>query len=239
MTVALALSFLGLAIWIYLLLFRGLFWLMLERDGGDAVAPKSWPLVAAIVPARDEAETIARSLESLLRQDYPERLRIILVDDQSSDGTADIARRVTGGERIEILAGTAPPAGWTGKLWALKQGIDHVGRDADYLWLTDADIVHAQDNLKHLVMRARGNDLALVSLMAKLNCESFAERFLIPAFVFSLRCSTHSLGSIAVAILCRGSGRMHAGKNATRSKKRAASNRYATRSSTIAHSPAV
>jgi hopene-associated glycosyltransferase HpnB len=184
MTIALALSFLALAAWTYLLLFRGQFWLMGERDdAGGEKPPAVWPSVTAIVPARDEAEFIARSIESLVKQDYPGSFRILLVDDQSSDGTADIARRLDGRGRLDILPGTAPPAGWTGKLWAVNQGLSHAGA-ADYLWLTDADIVHSEDNLRHLVMRAEKGNLVLTSLMAKLTCESWAERFLIPAFVF-------------------------------------------------------
>ena len=184
MSTALLLSYLGFAAWTYLLLFRGAFWLFRERDGVlSDEAPISWPSVAAIVPARDEAENIARSLESLLTQDYPGSFHVVLVDDQSSDGTADIARRLDGRGRLEIVAGTAPPSGWTGKLWAVKQGVEQA-QGTDYVWLTDADIVHTRDNLRHLVMRAEKQNLVLVSLMAKLHCESLAERFLIPAFVF-------------------------------------------------------
>jgi hopene-associated glycosyltransferase HpnB len=139
--------------------------------------------VTAIVPARDEADTIARSLESMLAQDYPGPFHVVLVDDQSSDSTADIARALDGRGRLEIVAGMAPPSGWTGKLWAMKQGVEQA-QGADYLWLTDADIVHSSDNLRHLVAKAEKQNLVLVSLMAKLNCESLAERFLIPAFVF-------------------------------------------------------
>ncbi len=185
MTAALILSAASLAAWAYLLFLRGFFWLMRERDtDGTVLPPAAWPSVTAIVPARDEAKSIAQAMGSLLAQDYPGRFRIVLVDDQSSDGTAQIARQLDGRGRLEILAGTPPPAGWTGKLWALKQGIDRAAGDADYIWFTDADIAHSPDNLSHLVMRAHTYDLAMVSLMAKLSCESFAERFLIPAFVF-------------------------------------------------------
>jgi hopene-associated glycosyltransferase HpnB len=184
MTIALFLSFLALAAWTYLLLFRGQFWLMGERDDTPSEsAPAAWPSVTAVVPARDEAEVIALSIGSLVKQDYPGPFRIVLVDDQSRDGTADIAGRLEGQGRLEILPGTAPPAGWTGKLWAVNQGVGHAGA-ADYLWLTDADIVHSEDNLRRQVMRAESGNLVLTSLMAKLRCESWAERFLIPAFVF-------------------------------------------------------
>jgi len=141
----------------------------------------------AVVPARNEADVIAPSLKSLLRQDYPGRFRMVLVDDGSDDGTAAVASRVEGGERLDIVQGTDVPAGWTGKLWALQQGIQHAGASAeepDYLLLTDADIGHAPDNLRALVARAERDGCVLVSLMAQLSCRSWPERFLIPAFVF-------------------------------------------------------
>ena len=184
MTIASLLAALALAVWIYLLVGRGMFWLARERDGGEGTLA-AWPTVTAIVPARDEAETIAQSLVSLLEQEYPGAFRIILVDDQSTDGTADIARALDATGRLTVLSGAPLPEGWTGKLWAVKQGIAHAaGASPDYLWLTDADIVHAPDNLRALVFRAASNGLVLVSLMAKLRCEDFAERFLIPPFVF-------------------------------------------------------
>jgi hopene-associated glycosyltransferase HpnB len=175
---------LALAVWIYLLAGRGMFWLVRERDGGEG-ALTAWPSITAIVPARDEAETIAHAIGSLLQQDYPGDFSIVLIDDQSTDGTADIARGLDARGRLTVLSGAPLPEGWTGKLWAVEQGIAHaVAASPDYLWLTDADIVHTPDNLRALVSRAASNGLVLVSLMAKLRCENFAERFLIPPFVF-------------------------------------------------------
>jgi hopene-associated glycosyltransferase HpnB len=143
-----------------------------------------WPSVVAVVPARNEADLIARSLGSLLAQDYPGPFRVILVDDQSGDGTGALARSLDNG-RLTVVDGGAHPPGWTGKLFAVHQGVEHANADApDYLWLTDADIAHAPDNLRRLVARAEAGKLVLTSLMAKLHCESFAERFLVPAFVF-------------------------------------------------------
>jgi len=178
-----ALAFVSLLIWLALLFGRGLFWLMRERDDAEAPPPASWPSVAAVVPARNEADVIARSVGSLLAQDYPGPFRVILVDDQSDDDTAAVARALAG-DRLEIVAGAPHPPGWTGKLFAMSQGIARAGAAPDYLFLTDADIAHAPDNLRRLVARAEHGRLALVSLMARLNCETFAERFLIPAFVF-------------------------------------------------------
>jgi hopene-associated glycosyltransferase HpnB len=180
------LSLVALTVWIYLLGLRGMFWRLRERDEGDAeFSGAAWPSVIAIVPARDEAATIAQSVGSLAAQDYPGDFSIRVVDDQSSDGTAERACSLETNGKLEVVSGLEPPAGWTGKLWALKQGVAHAPtRAPDYFWFTDADIAHAPDNLCRLVARAEGGQYVMVSLMAKLRCESFAERLLIPAYVF-------------------------------------------------------
>ena len=183
--VTLAIGGLSLLIWIVLIAGRGGFWLTRERDTRELPPePAFWPEVIAVVPARDEAEVIVRSIGSLLAQDYPGPFRVSLVDDSSSDGTAGIAGRAAGAARLEILAGLSLAPGWTGKLWAVSQGITQAGQVPRYLWLTDADIAHAPDTLRTLVARAEARELVLVSLMAKLRCESLAERALVPAFVF-------------------------------------------------------
>jgi len=159
------------------------FWRTDQRDTRvNAPSPAVWPHVVAVVPARDEADVIARSIGSLAAQDYPGSFRIILVDDNSSDGTADAARSV-GSDRLEILSGQPLAAGWTGKLWAVSQGIAAAG-SPHYLWLTDADIEHAPDTLRTLVAIGEAGDRRLVSFMARLRCENLAERALIPAFVW-------------------------------------------------------
>ncbi len=177
-----------LLIWIYLLAARGGYWLARERDDREASIdePEHWPSVVAVVPARDEADVIERSIGSLLQQNYPGKFRIILVDDQSRDGTADAARAFGRTDRLEILEGAQRPAGWTGKLWAVQQGADKATADdtPDYLWLTDADIAHVPDSLRRLVTRAERDKLVLTSLMAKLSCVTFAEHLLVPAFVY-------------------------------------------------------
>jgi hopene-associated glycosyltransferase HpnB len=183
MMAAALVTFISLMIWLVLLFGRAFFWLARERDDVDPPEPKQWPSVVAVVPARNEADVIARSIGSLLAQDYPGPLRVILVDDQSSDDTA-LAARALGDERLEVVTGAPHPAGWTGKLFAVSQGVALAGSDTEYLLLTDADIAHTSDNLRRLVARARDGGHVLVSLMAKLHCESFAEKFLIPAFVF-------------------------------------------------------
>jgi len=176
---------LALAIWLYLLVAHGGFWLARETDAGMSAPPAAWPPVTAIVPARDEADVIARSIGALLAQDYPGEFRVLLVDDGSSDGTGDVARAAAGDDaRLAMIRGSAPPAGWTGKLWALEQGVRHAGTGPRWLWLTDADIRHAPDTLRSLVARAEADGLVLNSLMARLECTRLAERALIPAFVF-------------------------------------------------------
>jgi hopene-associated glycosyltransferase HpnB len=178
----------ALAIWIYLIAGRGGFWRAAERDT-ELPPPQIWPAVAAVIPARDEAQCIGEAVGSLLRQDYPGPFSIIVVDDQSTDGTADVARQAAAAagrtDRLAVLPGAALPAGWTGKLWAMKQGIERAQAGAPgYLLLTDADIVYAPEALSSLVSRADAEGLVLNSLMVRLRCESFAERALIPAFVF-------------------------------------------------------
>ena len=182
---------LAVAIWLYLVFARGSFWLCSERDLGESKPLPTWPSVAVVIPARNEADGIAETIGSLLRQDYAGAFTIILVDDDSNDGTADIARQTAAGlnasDRLRVIDGKPLPRGWTGKLWAVKQGVDAAqaaSAPPDYLLLSDADIVYAPEVLGGLVARAASNKLVLTSLMVKLRCESFAERSLIPAFIF-------------------------------------------------------
>jgi hopene-associated glycosyltransferase HpnB len=181
---------LALAIWLYLMFARGGFWLCSERhEGGPTTAP-SWPPIAVVIPARNEADGIAETIGSLLRQDYAGTLTVIMVDDDSNDGTAEIARQsaaaLNAAERLQIIDGEPLPR-WTGKLWAVKQGVaaaQSASHPPDYILLSDADIVYAPEVLTALVARAVSNKLVLTSLMVKLRCQSLAERSLIPAFIF-------------------------------------------------------
>lgn len=181
-------GFVPLAIWLVLLFGRGMYWRARERD--DRLEPSQdlphWPSVTAVVPARNEADVIRDTIGSLIAQDYPGKLRVILVDDESTDGTAEAAKSLDDGARLTVITGAKRPQGWTGKLWAVSQGVALAGeRDApDYVWLTDADIAHTPQNLTHLVARAEEDGLALTSLMAKLHCKSWSERVFIPAFVY-------------------------------------------------------
>lgn len=183
----LAIALAALLAWAVLLFGRGWFWLARDDDADAAGLPDppAWPAVTAIVPARDEAETIAETVRSLLAQDYPGLFRLVVVDDRSTDGTGDLARAAAAGDpRLSVVTGAARPAGWTGKLWALQQGLEAAGPVQGLLLFTDADIRHAPDSLRLLVRRQRAEGRVLVSLMARLRCESPAERWLIPAFVF-------------------------------------------------------
>jgi hopene-associated glycosyltransferase HpnB len=184
-------AFLALGVWLYLAVGRGGFWRCAVRDNATLPEPESWPSVAVVIPARDEAEGIGPCVESLIRQDYPGPLRVVVVDDNSSDGTADEARRAAARcgarDRLTVVSGAPLAHGWTGKLWALRQGIDAVmvsEQPPQFLLLTDADIVYAPSMLRWLAALTLARGTVLTSLMVKLHCESFAERFLIPAFIF-------------------------------------------------------
>lgn len=183
-----AIALCSFAAWLYLFFFRGNFWKSDQIFRGDSRPPKEWPAVAVVIPARDEAETIAATLTSLAEQDYPGEFRIFLVDDQSSDGTRDVARGVAEQlDRVEIIAGQPLAEGWAGKMWAVAQGIKaaHLSLPgATYLLLTDADIKHPRSNLRLMVAEAEADHLGLLSQMVALNCQSGWERLLIPAFIF-------------------------------------------------------
>ncbi|MDE2516522.1 MAG: glycosyltransferase [Rhodospirillales bacterium] len=178
------LALLAALIWLGLLCAHGRFW----QSGPELAAalPPAAPAVAVVIPARDEAETIGAVLASLRGQDYPGDLRIIVVDDRSTDATAAIAAGLDD-PRIRVLHGSETPPGWSGKLWAVAQGIAAAREAApapEFLLLCDADIVHAPGHLSTLVAAAERGDTDLVSEMVALHCESLAERALVPAFVY-------------------------------------------------------
>ncbi|MFD8723193.1 glycosyltransferase [Streptomyces sp. NPDC059629] len=177
----------SLAAWLWLLLGQGFFWrtdvrLPPRRD------PGKWPDVCVVVPARDEAAVLPLSLPSLLAQDYPGRAEVFLVDDGSTDGTGELARRLAvryGGLPLTVDSPGEPPAGWTGKLWAVRHGIGLArARGPEYLLLTDADIAHEPDSLRLLVAAAHTGGFDVVSQMARLRVESLWERLVVPAFVY-------------------------------------------------------
>ncbi|MEU6225597.1 glycosyltransferase [Streptomyces sp. NPDC047042] len=178
----------SLAAWLWLLLCQGFFWRTDVRLPSYDGEPESWPSVCVVVPARDEAAVLPASLPSLLAQDYPGRAEVFLVDDGSSDGTGELARelgRHQGGLPLTVDSPGEPPAGWTGKLWAVRHGIGLArARGPEFLLLTDADIAHTPDSLRTLVAAARGGGYDAVSLMARLRVESVWERLVVPAFVY-------------------------------------------------------
>jgi hopene-associated glycosyltransferase HpnB len=186
---ALALAALSLAVWLYLTLHRGFFWLARLRR--PVARPRQWPSVVAVVPARNEAAVVGEAVRSLLQQNYPGRFAVVLVDDHSDDGTAVIAERAAAwigkADRLTVLSARPLPPAWAGKLWALSEGVRHAeaaGAPPDLLLFTDADIAHHPTNLAELVARIEAQRRDLVSLMVMLRCRSWAERLLIPAFVF-------------------------------------------------------
>jgi hopene-associated glycosyltransferase HpnB len=197
------LSFLSLIIWLVLVLAWGNFWRIWESaaDHHPLTAPEKWPRVVAIVPARNEATSIAQVVSALAQQDYAGNFSVIVVDDHSEDATADVARKSVqdsgAATKVQILPAPDLAPGWTGKLWALNAGVascsatspaaDPLVTNAntpDFLWFTDADVVHAPDTLGRLVFRAQSDNLDLTSLMVLLESRTFAERLLIPAFLY-------------------------------------------------------
>ena len=185
MLIVFAASLLADAAWVYLLVGHGAFWRTGQRLPPGGV-PAAWPSVVAVVPARDEAAILPQTLPTLLTQEYQGQLTVLLVDDESSDGTADVAAalgRQAGLRRLQVLAGEPTPPGWAGKVWAMAQGFRGAG-DADYILFTDADIAYAPGTLSALVAAAVSSDRVLVSQMALLRTDTPAERLLIPAFVY-------------------------------------------------------
>lgn len=182
---------LALAIWLHLMFGRSWFWRVkkFDADGAEPKAPDKWPPVVAIVPARNEADSIGAVVAGLAAQDYPGEFSVLIVDDHSEDSTALIAVRAAeelgATTRIRVLQASLLPDGWTGKLWALQNGVAAIRTEAPaYFWFTDADITHAPDTLRRLVARAEREKLALASLMVLLKADTLAERALIPAFLY-------------------------------------------------------
>jgi len=187
----LSVGLISLSIWLYLVFARGTFWRLrpFDDDAARNVRPTRYPTVVAIIPARNEAETIGQTVAALLQQDYPGKFSVLVMDDHSEDATSQIAQRTVqdnnAQSRVEIHLASALPAGWTGKLWALNEGVTKAAAHAPtFYWFTDADIVHAPDTLRRLVARAEQNKLDLASLMVLLQAKTLPERALIPAFLF-------------------------------------------------------
>jgi len=168
---------LSLCAWIYLFFAHGSFWR--SRPQLPKAAPQELPEVDIIVPARDEAETIQAAIASLLEQDYAGKFRVLLIDDNSTDGTAALAGMAP---NLEVIRLDSKPPGWSGKLWALNEGV--AASRSPIVLFTDADIVHQPAHLASLLAKLLDAQLDMVSEMVRLNCESVAERLLVPAFVY-------------------------------------------------------
>jgi hopene-associated glycosyltransferase HpnB len=186
------LASLSLAGWLYLIFWRGAFWRPEALPEPAVPSGQRLPDVVAVVPARNEAAYVARSLRSLIGQDYPGRVCVILVDDHSEDCTRAIAEATPTRPRrlLEVIGARPLPAGWSGKLWAVSEGLRRGFErlpDAPYVLLTDADVQHDPGNLRRLVAKAEADRLDLVSLIFRLHCQSLCERLLIPPFVFFFR----------------------------------------------------
>lgn len=204
------LALLSVAVWVYLVACHGRYWTMDQRlpesaepaESADTVAAaaaaeRGWPDVVAVVPARDEAESLPITIPTLLAQDYPGRLRILVIDDASSDGTGEaaekaaaVADRAHRHRRLDVVRSDGPPPGWAGKVAAMNRGVaateaGALGLRAEYFLFTDADITHPVDGVRRLVAQAEERGLDLVSLMARLRTETAAERAVVPAFVYS------------------------------------------------------
>jgi hopene-associated glycosyltransferase HpnB len=184
--VAVAACVIAAVAWVFLLAAHGGYWRTDQRLPRAQAGQDAWPDVTAVIPARNEAAVLPATLPTLLAQEYPGALRVLLVDDQSSDGTAEVATALasqTAGAGLRVVAGAAPPDGWAGKVWAMEQGRRAAGQAA-YLLFTDADIAYQPGTLTALVRAAEADDRALVSQMALLRAGTFWERLLVPAFVY-------------------------------------------------------
>jgi hopene-associated glycosyltransferase HpnB len=202
-------ALLSAAAWLYLVAAHGRFWFADQRLPDVPVPADGWPDVVAIVPARDEAAVLPSTLPTLLGQDYPGELRIVLVDDASTDGTAQVAEKLAAEQQqplrtLDVVHSDGPPPGWAGKVAAMNRGFEasmesapaqpastqpapalSASAPSKYVLFTDADIAHSADSLRRLVAFGEARGLDLVSLMVRLRTETAAERAIVPAFVYS------------------------------------------------------
>ncbi len=178
------LALVALVIWLGLALSWHGFWRCDVALPQHAPAPAEWPSVTALIPARNEAATIARTVASLMEQDYPGPLRVVVANDSSEDGTREAAlAQARGDPAVEVIDARPLPEGWAGKLWALNEAAAAAG-EPEFYWLTDADIVHRPGVLKYLVAAAVDGKLDLASELVQLRCRSLWEKLLVPAYLY-------------------------------------------------------
>jgi len=184
-----ALAALAVLIWLYLLLARGGFWRVSAQLAQPPVDDDLARAIVAVIPARNEAGVIGDAVRSLLQQNFGGSMHVVVVDDGSTDGTDGAAVQAAAGigalAQLSVISGAPLPPEWSGKVWAMSQGVVAAARlMPDYLLLTDADIHHAPENVAALLTIAEAQSRDLVSFMVKLRQDTFAEKTLIPAFVF-------------------------------------------------------
>jgi hopene-associated glycosyltransferase HpnB len=178
----------SVVIWFILIVFRGQFWRADQHLSNTQTSFSTPPEIVIIIPARNEEKTIGQSISSLLQQDYKGAMSIIIINDSSNDNTLEVVKYASQGfNNIHLINGTETPSAWTGKLWAMAQGIEFAKKTfchADYYLFTDSDIFHHPENVTELATKATNENLSLVSLMVKLRCISIWETLLMPAFIF-------------------------------------------------------
>src|ERR1700757_5493611 len=171
---------LGSLAWPFILLLPRKPWSTRERlDNDDPSLESDLSDITALIPARDEAESIPTTVGALRQQG--QNLAVILIDDQSSDGPADLAMRSFSGN-LRVLPGKELPEDWGGKLWALEQGRQLA--TTELILLLDADIELAPGTIRVLKSKLKAENLDLVSLMAELRMQTLWEKILSPAFIF-------------------------------------------------------
>jgi hopene-associated glycosyltransferase HpnB len=183
------LASLPVLIWLYLALARGGFWRVRRLLSTDAAPLGASACVVAIIPARNEAPVVGLAVQSLLAQEFAGQLHLVVIDDASTDATADRVRAAAAQagalERVTVIRGAGPDPEWSGKVCAMARGVAAAGAlRCDYFLFTDADIHHEPDNVARLVANAQRLNSDLLSSMVKLTVSNAAERWLIPAFVF-------------------------------------------------------
>ena len=194
LTVLRSAAWLAAGAWVGLVVARGQFWDARADRLANAPSNSDAPDIHVVVPARNEGDVIGRTVDSVIAQRYPGRVALTVVDDRSDDDTARnvalAAKRAGATARVAVHRAEPRPDGWSGKVWAMAQGVDAArasGARPAYWWFTDADVEHADDTLARLVATAQSRRRDLVSLMVELHCAEPWEQVLIPAFVFFFR----------------------------------------------------